>query len=568
MNNKPKILAVVPARGGSKGVPGKNLRPLAGLPLIARTLIAARRARGLDRLWVSTDDPAIAAEAERYGVPVPWLRPAELAGDESPLADALLHLLDRLEKDEGYRPDAVLVLQPTSPFRTPATIEHALAAFDGETLVSVTRTHVHPYWSFHLADDGRLEPFMPIGTPPPRQKLPPAYALEGSIFLIATETLRRDKSFYARPPKALVVEADGALDIDTPHEWSLAEGLLLARAPRDADPAFIIAEAGVNHNGDLELARRLVWAAKEAGADAVKFQTFKAEKLVTPTAPKAAYQQANDGAGGQLEMLARLELDEAAHRELMAECGRAGIEFLSTPFDEDSIGLLERLGVRKLKLPSGELTNRSLLERAARTGLPLLVSTGMSELSEVAHAVSWIQAVSSAPLTLLHCVSEYPAPPEQSNLRALDALREAFGLPVGFSDHTPGIEVSCSAVARGARVIEKHLTLDRNMPGPDHKASLEPAAFKDMVEAIRRVEASLGDGVKRPAPCEAANRIVARRSLVAARALPAEHLLAAGDLAAKRPGSGIPPDRAPSVIGRRLKRGLAADEPLTWELLA
>lgn len=535
---------------------------------MARTLIAACRAKGLDRLWVSTDDAAIAAEAERYGVPVPWLRPAELARDSSSLVDALLHLLDRLAADEGYRPDAVLVLQPTSPFRGPALIEKAIAAFEGQTLVSVTPARNHPYWSYGIDGEGRLKPFLDIGTPPPRQKLPPCYALDGSVFLISVEALRRDKSFYARPPKALVVEAEQALDIDTPLDWSLAEGLLLSRAQLAPQRCFIIAEAGVNHNGDLNLARQLVLAAKAAGADAVKFQTFRAEKLAVPSAPKAAYQKANDGEGTQVDMLKRLELDEAAHRELFALCAKEGIQFLSTPFDEDSVGLLERLGVKALKLPSGELTNRALLERAARTGLPLILSTGMSELSEVAHAVSWVRALSAAPLTLLHCVSQYPAPPEQSNLRAMDALREAFGLPVGFSDHTSGIETACAAAARGAVVLEKHLTLDKSLPGPDHKASLEPAEFKALVDAVRRVEAMLGDGIKRPAPCEQSTRAVARRSLVAARALPAGHALAAGDLLAKRPGTGIPPDRAPSLLGRRLKRAVAADEPLSWEALA
>lgn len=328
---------------------------------------------------------------------------------------------------------------------------------------------------------------------------------------------------------------------------------------------FVIAEAGVNHNGDMAVAHRLIDAAAAAGADAVKFQTFKADRLASAEAPKAAYQKETTGtAESQLDMLRRLELDEAQHAELMRHCADAGILFLSTPFDEDCADMLARLGVAAMKTPSGELTNLPYLAHVARLSLPMIVSTGMADLAEVAQAVAAIEAAGAPALALLHCVSAYPAPPEDANLRAMDTLARCFGVPVGFSDHTQGIAIPLAAAALGARVIEKHVTLDRTLPGPDHKASLEPAELADMVAGIRAVLAALGDGRKRPAAREAEVAAVARKSLVLARALPAGAVLAAGDLTAKRPGTGIPPGRAAELVGRSLRRALPADHPLGW----
>lgn len=330
---------------------------------------------------------------------------------------------------------------------------------------------------------------------------------------------------------------------------------------------FVICEAGVNHNGDIALAERLVDAAKEAGADAVKFQTFKAELLAGADADLAPYQSRAGESGGQAAMLRRLELDEAAHRRLQARAHKAGIVFLSTPFDEGSADLLERLGVPLFKLPSGEATNKALIEHVARKGRPIILSTGLCDLEDVRRAVGWVEGAGAPPLTLLHCVTDYPAPVEQANLRAMATLREAFGIPVGYSDHTLGTAAAIAAAALGAAVIEKHLTLDRTMPGPDHAASLEPARFAEMVAAIREVEKALGDGVKAPMPCEERNRAAARRSLVAAKDLPEGKILETGDLAAKRPGTGIPPYELETYIGRRLRRALRRDEPLTRESL-
>ena len=334
-------------------------------------------------------------------------------------------------------------------------------------------------------------------------------------------------------------------------------------------PCFVIAEAGVNHNGSLDLARQLVEAAHAAGADAVKFQTFKAARLVTAAAPKAAYQQANTDAGeSQLAMLQRLELSEADHRALLAHCGTRGIQFISTPFDEVSADLLAALNVPLFKLPSGELTNLPYLAHLARLNRPLIVSTGMSYLSEVEAAVRCFEANGNPPVALLHCVSNYPAAPSDVNLRAMATLASAFGVPIGYSDHTPGNEVTLAAVALGACIIEKHLTLDRNLPGPDHQASLEPDEFAAAVRGIRIVESALGTGRKAPAASEANTAAVARKSIVAARDLAAGETLDARAVAIMRPGTGLPPAMLPHLLGRRTRVRLAAGTLLTLDVLA
>ena len=334
-------------------------------------------------------------------------------------------------------------------------------------------------------------------------------------------------------------------------------------------PCFIIAEAGVNHDGDLETALLLVDAAQAAGADAVKFQTFQAARLVTAQAPKAAYQKARTDPGeSQKAMLERLELDEAAHRVLIERCAARGILFLSSPFDEESVDLLARLGVPAFKIPSGEITNPDLLERIGRHGLPVILSTGMSTLAEVDKALQLLRAAGAGGIVLLQCTSAYPAPPAEINLRAMTTMAGAFALPVGYSDHTTGIEIALAAAALGATVIEKHLTLDRNRPGPDHSASLEPAEFRRMVEGIRSVEASLGDGIKRPSASERETAAVARRSLVTAMEIKAGTLLASGHLVARRPGTGLEPAMRGTLVGRRVLRDLPAGTLLSLDMLA
>lgn len=326
---------------------------------------------------------------------------------------------------------------------------------------------------------------------------------------------------------------------------------------------LIIAEAGVNHNGDIELAKQLIAAAKAAGADIVKFQTFKTAKLVTKTAEKASYQKGTtDADESQYAMIRKLELTRADHEVLIEECHRQGIGFFSTAFDTDSFDMLVEMGLDQVKIPSGELTNLPLLRYMTRLGMPVMLSTGMATLGEIEAALSVIEQAGTQRhlITVLHCTTEYPAPMADVNLRAMLSMKAALGVEVGYSDHTKGIEIPVAAVALGARVIEKHFTLDRTMPGPDHQASLEPHELKAMVDAIRNVELALGDGVKRPSASELKNKPIARKSLVAIHAIKAGDVFTADNVGTKRPGTGISPMRWDEVMGRVAPRDFSADE--------
>lgn len=359
---------------------------------------------------------------------------------------------------------------------------------------------------------------------------------------------------------------------------------------------FVIAEAGVNHNGDIARARAMVDVAADAGADAIKFQSFKSEKLATARAPKAAYQTRNTGDGeGQAAMLKALELSDDDHRVLFDASAAAGIEFLSTPFDEDSLDLLVgTLNVRRLKIASGELTNAPLLLAMARTGKSVILSTGMATIEEIGEALGVLafgyttpaddlnadpgvaafanayssdtgQAALASQVTLLHCTSNYPATAESINLRAIETLSATFGLPVGLSDHSQGIAVATAAVARGASVIEKHFTLDAMLPGPDHTASLEPSALRDMIAAIRSVEAALGTGEKTPVAEEQDTAAVARKSLVATASIAQGDVFTEANLGSRRPGDGIAPIHYWDILGTSADRTYNVDDLIVWE---
>ena len=324
-----------------------------------------------------------------------------------------------------------------------------------------------------------------------------------------------------------------------------------------------IAEAGVNHNGDLDLAKQLIDVAAEAGADIVKFQTFNADRQVTRTAKKACYQtQTTDSTESQHEMLHRLELTEAMHNELIAHCAARKIGFLSTGFDNESVDLLVSLGQDQFKIPSGEITNLPYLRHIGRLCKTVILSTGMATMGEIESAIDVLERAGTprGNITILHCTTEYPTPMAEVNLRAMQSIHAAFGVAVGYSDHTPGIEVATAAVAMGASVIEKHFTLDRNLPGPDHKASLEPDELRAMIAAIRNIETALGDGIKRPTHSEAGNKFVIRKSLVASQAIKSGDIFSTQNITTKRPGTGISPMRWDEIMGRTAPRDFAADE--------
>lgn len=563
-----RVLFLVPARGGSRRVPGKNLRAVGGITLVASAVRLGRRVAGSvpggpHVVACSTDDPEIARVASRWGADI-IDRPASLATDTSTSVDVALHALETLGDPAPGRPNAtfatLVLLQPTSPLTDVADVLAAIArhrAEDGVAVTSLRRSHPAD-WHRRLEGDGRLVPVtVDAGT---------ALLIAGAFYVVSAARLRRTHRFVDGSTVGMVVPVERAIDVDEESDLQIAEALLAARPVRRVSIGsreiggpmpLVIAEAGVNHNGRVELAHQLVDAAADAGADVVKFQTFDPVALAAADAPTAAYQRSAGEMDDQRTMLDRLALPPDAWAGLQAHARERGVVFLSTPFDDASADLLDALDVPAFKVGSGELTNTPFLERLARRGRPLLISTGMAEMVEVAAAVDAVAAAGGPPIALLHCVSSYPARPEDANLRAIETMRRAFGVPVGWSDHTLGIELALAATAVGAALLEKHLTLDRTLPGPDHPASLEPGEFRAMVAGVRATASALGSGVKVPVDAERGVAAVARRSLHWRRALETGTRIDAEDLIALRPASGLAPGRWRELEGRRTARAVA-----------
>lgn len=576
-----KILGIITARGGSKTIPRKNIKRLAGKPLIAWTIEAAQQSRVLNRVIVSTDDEKIAAIARKWEAEVPFLRPEKLAKDNTPTLPVLQHAVSFLKAKEGYLPDAIVLLQPTSPLRNAKHIRQAVSLLrktKADSVVSVCLAKENPYWMMRFKGN-RAHPFMTNGREyERRQDLPSAHFINGAIYVTRYSVLMGEHKILGRDTRAFVMDAKSSIDIDTSLDFKIAEALMKERQLAtvkiakntigEGMPCFVIAEAGINHNGSLLMAKRLVDQAKEAGADAVKFQVFKAKNVVSPQAPKAKYQMKNTPRKeSQLEMLKRIELSQKSFRILYNYCKRKKILFLASPFDDEAIDFLDALGVAAFKIPSGEITNLPFLERIAGKRKLLIVSTGMSSLKEVKAAVKVIRKAGNNQMILLHCVSSYPAPVNHVNLRAMETLKKTFGLPVGFSDHTQGIEVALAAAALGACVIEKHFTLDRNLPGPDHQASLEPNEFEALVQGIRKVETSLGNDRKELQVSEANTATVARKSLIAARDIKTGTVLTEDLIAVKRPGTGLAPSMRSRLIGRVTRKPIRAGRLFAMEMV-
>jgi N,N'-diacetyllegionaminate synthase len=560
------ICFLVPARGGSRRVPGKNLQHVAGISLVGRAVRTGRAAAsglagGPHAVICSTDDPAIAGVAAAWGAEVPFLRPSALADDDATSVDVALHALDVLE-GRGRRFRALALVQPTSPLLDPADLRRAVEQFDAiETSVtSVVATHPAA-WHQESVHGGTLESTA--------SGADGRLLLAGAFYVIAPAELRETGRFVtAGRTFGVRIPANTAVDIDTEADLVRARSLadaapirevLIAGRSIGGGPCFLIAEAGVNHNGDEAIAHRLVDAAANAGVDAVKFQTFDPERLAAAEAPLAAYQRtAGPRDPGQREMLSRLVLPVEAWAALQAHAKDRGILFLSSPFDEASADLIERLNVPAFKVASGELTNHPLLAHLARKGRPLLVSTGMAVMREVDEALTTIRTSGDPPVGLFHCVSSYPTDPSDANLLAIRTLRAAFGVPSGWSDHSVGIALPIAAVTLGAAMVEKHLTLDRSMLGPDHPVSLEPEELRAMVTGIREAEAARGDGEKAPTPAERDVARVARRSLHWAADLAAGTLVTPAHLVSLRPGTGISPARRDALLGRPLRADVSA----------
>ncbi|MCP4656622.1 MAG: hypothetical protein GY856_14510 [bacterium] len=579
----PKPLIIIPVRAGSKGLVRKNLRCVGGLSLVARAVRTARRACGLlggGRVVVDSEDEELLAEGRSWGAETPYRRPAELATDTAGTMEVLAHALRRLEiSSDDSRP--VVLVQATSPLLRPEHLVEAVRRWlqgDGSPVASVAPVAHPPAWQYRLDARGVLQPLVPGTAGIRRQDLPAVARLTGAVYVgSARQVLAGDHFVQPGRTRAVVMPAEQAVDIDDETDLAMAETLAAGeesavgvgeREVGPGFPCFVVAEAGVNHDGDLAEAHRLIDAAAETGADAVKFQTWRTELLCRPGARKADYQAANVGTGGdQYEMLKRLELPYEAHPELKAHAEERNLLFLSTPDEIVSARFLAGLGVPALKIGSAELDNLPFLAEIAALGLPVLLSTGMGTLVEVSRALETLAAHGNPPVVLLHAVSSYPAPPEAMNVRAIRTMRRAFGLPVGLSDHCPGPEAVLAAVGLGLPIWEKHLTRDRSRLGPDHRASLETAAFAEQVRLLRAAERALGDGVKRPQACESSTREVVRKRLHAARDLPAGHPLEADDLLALRAAEGMPVGQWERLIGRRLRQPLAALTPLAEEQL-
>jgi N,N'-diacetyllegionaminate synthase len=572
------VICVIPARGGSKRIRDKNLRTVGGVSLVGRAVFAAREFIRLGavpdaRIIVDTDSEEIAAEARAWGAEVPFLRAPELATDTTSSADSTLALMDRLQNSANDS-DVVILLQPTSPLRSVGDIWASWARFIRSGGKKAITTVVADDAADHVVEidgDGTISRIAKSAKQEgrPRQQLS---RLSGAVYVIPVALLKKHRTFVPLGETvALDIPADRSVDVDEEPDLAQAEGLLrrnelekLAIGGREIggnSKCFIIAEAGVNHNGDVVLAHRLVDIAVASGSDAVKFQTFDPALLVSDQAPKADYQLATTSeTQSQRQMLDALALPQSAFRELAAHAREAGILFLSTPFDERSADFLEELGCPAFKVASGELTNHRLLRALAAKERPMLVSTGMATMAEVADAIDVIRSCDNRAIALFHCVTNYPAAPRDCNLEAMSSMRTMFGVPVGWSDHTDGIAVSIAAAAMGAELIEKHFTIDRTMDGPDHRASLESEELTQMVRAVRDAQSSRGDAVKRPAASELANLPIVRRSLHAARDLAEGHALSADDLVFLRPGGGIPPQAEKRVLGRHLTRAVSAGE--------
>lgn len=622
----PCVLAVILARAGSKGLPDKCLRPLLGRPVIAYTFAHAAAARRLTAAVLTTDSEPAKALARESGIET-IDRPAELAHDTATVDAAARHAVEAWERAHARTVDAVVLLYGNIPVRAAGLIDRAvdhLAATRADSVRSVAPvTKQHPDW-IHRLDGDRMVQFRPNSIYR-RQDLEPLYYHDGAVCAVTRAALFAatpgdHQSFLGKDRRAIVQQPEDAVDIDGPVDLLTAEAVLRhADRPKEhdrlesrrgvgpafqpyvapassrcaAEPAFqpvstnniptvqidsrpigrdhrtfLIAEAGVNHDGSLEKALQLVDIAAAAGADAVKFQVFRAADLVSVSTPTAAYQQSATGEQDQRTLLTRLELNDDAFRAIARHCQTRGILFLATAFGVPEVARVTALGAPAIKIASTDLTNVPLLTAAAATGLPLLLSTGAATREEIAGTVSFLRENAAAErLILLHCVSAYPAPLPALNLAAIRELATSFGVPVGFSDHSTSTHTGAWAVMAGACVIEKHFTHDRHAPGPDHAMSLSPAELTDYVAHVRAAESARGLGALGLNPIEAEVRHAAGRSVTTARAVAAGTALTADLLTLKRPGTGIAPADLPSLLGRRARRDIQSDTVLTWEMV-
>jgi len=595
------VLGIILARAGSKGLPDKCVRSLCGRPLITYTFGHALAARCLRGLVLTTDSVPAKNLASEAGIEV-IDRPVDLAGDTATVDAAARHAVEVWERRSGIRAEAVVLLYGNIPVRAEGLIDRAVAKLrqsGADSVRSVAQvTKQHPDW-IHRLDGDRMQQFR-SNSIYRRQDLKPLYYHDGAVAAVTRSALfgalnipDDHQAFLGRDRRAIIQSADAAVDVDEPIDLLVAEAVLRAGrtgasetssrslsscARSDAvqigdrpvgprENVFVVAEAGVNHNGSVDTALRLIDTAVDAGADAVKFQMFRAAEIVGPEAPTAGYQHEGTGVSSQRALLESLELSQNDFVRLKRRCAERGILFLATPFSVLDVGRLVELEVCALKIASTDLTNLPLIRAAAATKKPLFLSTGASTMDEIGAAVAELRRLGVERLILLHCVSCYPTPMEAVNLHAIRTLEKKYAVPAGLSDHTASVQTGGWAVVAGACVIEKHFTVDPRMTGPDHAMSLSPAQFAEYVALIRAAQVARGDGELGMAECEAEVRRVAGRSVVAAVDIPEGTDLRPDMLTVKRPAGGIAPSKFDELMGRRTQRRIPRDAVLSWDML-
>ncbi len=574
-NTMHRTLFIIPARGGSKGIPRKNLCLVGNIPIIGRVILAARKT--LHRLGnqgdvvVSTDCPEIAQTAERFGAEIPCLRPQELAQDDSPTLLAAIHMVQKL-REQGRVYTEVILLQPTVPLVLVSDILGSIDKFrrgDGAPVIAMVRPSHGSNWLFRMDDAGHLFHVTPQSLRVQRQSLDEEFDLAGSVYVSTAEWIEEQPHWLVPGrTRGYVVSDTAGIDIDTSLDLHIANEVWKRRLPWERnDRVMVIAEAGVNHNGDMGRAFEMIDAAADVGADAIKFQLYHTSELVAKDAPQADYQRRNTGKQQSMDSLIRkLELSCDQLGQLAARSRERNLQFSASVFDDLAVEELDRLEPDFIKIPSGEVTNIPLLEAVGRLYRPVILSTGMCTLAEAATAVHILTHAGSDGIAVLQCTSDYPAAPSSINLRAMQNMEQALSVPVGLSDHSTTFEIAAAAVGMGARIIEKHFTIDRTLPGPDHASSFDVEQLRQFIQGIRNVEAALGTSVKSPHPSELDTARVARKSIVARHDLASGTHLTLKDLALKRPGTGYPPSQLPFLVGLTLTCDVKSDTILTPEM--
>ena len=569
-----RSIGIIPARGGSTGLPRKNIAPLGGKPLIAHTIEAARAASSIQRIIVSTEDPEIAAVARKYGAEVPFLRPPELAGDATPSLCVMQHALTHLRLAEGCEPEIVVLLQPTSPLRGPNDIDEAVSILEktgADSVVSVCASEHHPAWMKRV-EAGRVRPFLEDGPEyTRRQDLPPVYRLNGAIYVTRPRIVIEENRILGRDTRAFVMNAESSVDIDSALDLQLASVILQQRhqsAPSininnrlvgPGHPPLVIAEIGINHEGDFRKALKMVDDAADAGCECVKFQCHVVEDEMIPNSvvPGNAKESIWD-------IMSRCALSEDEELRLKEHVQAKGMIYLSTPFSRAAAIRLEKMEVPAYKIGSGECNNYPLIRHIAAYGKPVILSTGMNDVGSVQPAVEILRQA-GVPFALMHCTSMYPTPYDKVRLGALHDLATAFPDAVlGLSDHSLGNYTCFAAVPLGASILEKHFTSDRGWPGPDVPISITPPELKQLVEGTKAISLALG-GHKTILGEEQPTIDFAYACVVSTRDIPAGEALTEENVWVKRPGTGeIKAIDYEKVLGRKALSRIPRNSQIKW----